>query len=602
MPGPGRALGTAVLEAVNDGRVDKADLDSAIKRLLRGLDAIGALDQATPEVNPVPPDQKDVALIRRASAAATVLLVNDATLPLEPSSLRRLAVLGPHAERARMVGGGSAAIIPHRPVSPLGTLREALPATIDIVHERGCEADRSSTVIGTNVLRAPAGFEVEIFEGSSCAGDARLTRHLDELRMFVFSSLKPDDYPEGDWSARVRGTVIADESGAFDLALAQSGRARVLIDGELVLDGFASPPPKGGTDFFGQASKDLVAQRLFTAGTPIDVTVEYDTAGAVLPGMRLGFRTSDTDGLLDRALGIASQTDAALVFVGTTEEWESEGFDRPSLALPGRQDELIQRVAAVNPRTIVVVNAGAPVEMPWADEVAAVLQCWFGGQEMDNAVVDVLTGREEPGGRLATTVPYRLEHNPSFDNFPGENGELRYGEGLFMGYRGYEHRRIQPRFPFGYGLSYTTFEWGELSVSSTTYRPGDRMTVSVPVTNTGHRPGSEVVQCYVAPLSPRLARPAKELKAFAKVRVSPGETATANLHLDDRSFAYWDPGQRDLEEVRARIPSFSARFDAPVDRRRPGWTVDPGRYELLLGRSSADILARIVIEIPKTAG
>jgi beta-glucosidase len=213
-------------------------------------------------------------------------------------------------------------------------------------------------------------------------------------------------------------------------------------------------------------------------------------------------------------------------------------------------------------------------------------------------VADVLTGREEPGGRLPTTVPVRIEHNPSHDNFPGENGELRYGEGLFMGYRGYDRRAIAPRFPFGHGLGYTTFEIGEPTVSAPTFRAGDVLTVSVPVTNTGARAGSEVVQCYVAPVSPRLARPQKELKAFAKVRLETGETATVDLALDTRCFTYWDPGQADWPHVSARPPlAVVGPGGATQERRAPGWQLDAGRYELLIGRSSADIAARHTVEV-----
>ncbi len=180
----------------------------------------------------------------------------------------------------------------------------------------------------------------------------------------------------------------------------------------------------------------------------------------------MGFRTLDGDALMERAVAAAAGADAAVVVVGTSEEWETEGDDRAFFELPGRQTELIEKVAAANARTVVVVNAAGPVDMTWADGVAAVLQSSFGGEEMAAAVADVVTGRSEPGGRLPTTIPERLEHNPSYDNFPGEGGELRYGEGVFMGYRGYEHRGIAPRFPFGHGLSYTTFEFGEPSLSA----------------------------------------------------------------------------------------------------------------------------------------
>jgi beta-glucosidase len=220
---------------------------------------------------------------------------------------------------------------------------------------------------------------------------------------------------------------------------------------------------------------------------------------------------------------------------------------------------------------------------------------------MDASIAEVLTGRSEPGGRLPTTIPRRIEHNPSFDNFPGENGELRYGEGLFMGYRGYEHRAIPPRFAFGHfghGLSYTTFDIGEPIVSATTFSPGGRISITVPVTNIGTRPGSEVVQCYVAPRSPRLSRPLKELKGFAKVRLAPGETRAAEIVLDDRSFAYWNPGQRERSEIEARLGGNRiAALTATSDRRERGWQIDPGDYDVLIGRSSEHILALLTITV-----
>ncbi|MCB1017412.1 MAG: glycoside hydrolase family 3 C-terminal domain-containing protein, partial [Acidimicrobiales bacterium] len=270
--------------------------------------------------------------------------------------------------------------------------------------------------------------------------------------------------------------------------------------------------------------------------------------------------------------------------------------DRTTYGLPRGQDDLVRAVAAVNPRTAVVVNAGAPVDLPWADEVAATVQCWFGGLELGPAVADVLTGAAEPGGRLATTVPVRVEHSPSHDNFPGENGHVRYGEGVFMGYRGFEHRAIEPRFAFGHGLGYTTFALGEPGLSAATFQPGGTLTVSVPVTNTGDREGVEVVQLYVAPEAPRLARPPKELKAFAKVRLAPGETTTVDLVLDDRAFAYWDPGEPDGDTVVERVGAM-ASLSKRAERRAPGWQVDPGRYHLLVGRSSADLPRRVTVEV-----
>ncbi len=595
MPGPGRKLGETLVAAIKAGEVAEADLDAAVSRLLAAYDGAGILGQPVPAMAPKPTTSDDRALLRRVAAEATVLLHNDGTLPLDEATIRSVAVVGANAMTTCMVGGGSAGVNPVRLPNIAEALSSAVGPTVDVVHERGCEIRRSAALIGRTVLRAPEGFDAELFEGLDLAGEPFERRHLDELRLAVFSGFGDDAANSGDWSCRVRGVVVPDEDGAFEIALAQSGRARLLIDGEAVLDGFANPPPRGGNDFFGTASQDLVTEIELSAGQPVELVVEYARIDAAIAGFRVGYRTKDADGLLERAVAAAASADVAVVIVGTNEEWETEGRDRSTLQLPGRQDELVQRVAAANPRTVVVVNAGAPVEMPWADDVAAVLQCWFGGQEVDSAVADVLIGAAEPGGRLPTTIPLRLEHNPAHDNFPGENGELRYGEGLFMGYRGYEHRQVVPRFPFGHGLGYTTFELGEPVLSDPTFRPGSTVTVAVPVTNTGDRPGAEVIQCYVAPEGARLARPPKELKAFAKVRLDPGESTVVELALDDRSFAYWDPGQADWETIRERAATLFRRRAA--ERRPSGWQVDPGRYEVLVGRSSADIACRCDLEV-----
>jgi beta-glucosidase len=606
MPGPGRNLGDAVLAAVEDGRVDKSDLDAAVRHQLSVYNRLGALDEPTPPIRPAPPSADDLALLREAAAEATVLLTNDGILPLAPAELRSIAVIGQHATAPSLGGGGSSQVVLHPYATPLdalsaslGAARGALETQTEIRYERGAEADMSATVLGRSVLPALDGFEVEVFAGHEINGDVLKLQHLDELRFFVIS-LMSQEWPEGEWSLRARGTVIPQESGTYQLAMAQSGLTRVLVDGATVLDGFSNPPPAGGDDFFGMASQSLLAEVTLTAGVPVDIVVEHVSAESGLDGFRVGFRTVDADGLIARAVDAAASADVALVFVGTTAEWETEGRDRTSFQLPGRQPDLIRAVAAANPRTVVVVNAGAPVDMSWADEVAAVLQCGFGGQELAGGVADVLLGQADPGGRLPTTIPMRLEHNPAHGNFPGENGAVRYAEGLFVGYRGHEYRAISPRFPFGHGESYTTFELGEPTVSASHVRAGDEVTVRVPVTNTGERSGAQVVQLYVAPPPSRLTRPLKELKGFCKVHLAPGETTIAEMHLDERSFSYWDPGQPDAEWVAGHNiftfpppPPTSAKDAA----REPGWQLESGAYELLLGWSSTDIQGQLAIEV-----
>jgi beta-glucosidase len=229
-----------------------------------------------------------------------------------------------------------------------------------------------------------------------------------------------------------------------------------------------------------------------------------------------------------------------------------------------------------------------------------VLHTSFGGQEMAAGLAEVLLGEAEPAGRLPTTIPLLLEHNPSFGNFPGENGHVRYGEGVLVGYRWYEARRLPFRFPFGHGGSYTTFRLGEPELSATTFAPGERIAVRVAVTNTGNRRGAEVVQCYVVPLAPHLDRPPKELAGFGKAWLDPAETATVTIELDERAFAYWDPGVPEHAELAARanaVPMAGGR-----DGRPPGWRVDPGSYELHVGTSSEAIAHIAAIEVTAPAG
>ncbi len=589
MPGPGRAFGNRLVAAASAGDVAIADVDAAVRRQLGAWDRVGALDAPTPVQDIPAPTGDDLTLLRRAAGEATVLLHNDGVLPLDVTTLRRLAIIGPNANVSQIMGGGSSEVIAHPHPTPLEAIQRTLPTGVHWTYEPGCDIDPSPRPIGRPGLRSVSGFRVDFFAGPEPEGVSIVQRHVDDLRIQLFGSPIKDPLPD-KWSMRARGTIVADETGVYLLALAQNGRARVALDGETVLDGIADPPPPGGTDFWGAISRDLVAEVELRAGKHVELLLEYTSVEATLPGVRVGFRPPTKGDAMGRAVATAGAADVAIVIVGTSAAWESESRDRVSFALPGEQDALVRRVSTVNERTVVVVNAGSAVDLPWVDQVSATLQCWFGGQEMAGAIAEIITGAREPGGRLATTIPRQIEHSPSHDNFPGENGEVRYGEGLFMGYRGYEHRQIAPRFPFGHGLSYTTFVLGQPTCPDL-FRPGDRLTVSVPVTNVGHRPGAEVIQCYVAPTAARLCRPDQELKAFAKVHLAPGETALVDLELSDRSFSYWDPGQSDWEAVERKLHP-DGSLSAPAEIRTqivPGWQLDGGIYELRIGRSSADL-------------
>ena len=282
-----------------------------------------------------------------------------------------------------------------------------------------------------------------------------------------------------------------------------------------------------------------------------------------------------TDHLIAQAVEQAKGAQVAVVFAGLPDSFESEGFDRFSLDLPAGHNQLIEAVSTAQPNAVVVLMNGAAITLPWADKVKAIVEAWLGGQAGGGAVVDALTGKVNPSGKLSETFPARIEDTPAYPDFPAHNKEAHYGEGIFIGYRYYDTRKINPQFPFGFGLSYTTFAYSDFQVSSVTIRDTDSVTVEMKVKNTGRVAGQEVVQLYVHEQRSRLVRPAKELKAFAKVRLSPGEETIVRFHLEKRDFAYYDVSLHD-------------------------WAVNPGKFDILVGGSSKDLPLRQTIEVAST--
>lgn len=604
MPGPGRFFGAKLADAVRAGEVDESVLDDQVRRMLSVWQRLGALDSVDDgeERSIDRPEHRELA--REASAGSMVLLRNDGLLPFDRKALRRIAVIGPNADRAQIMGGGSAALRPHYWKSPLDALREHVGADVEIVHERGCWTEMTTPPLPASAISDGQGFAVEFFVGLDASGDV-VHRLQDQSSQMMYFGKPARGLDPGAFSLRAVGRYVPTETGDHTFTLIQAGRARLLVDGEVVLDGFANPPPRGKA-FFSLASREIEASVTLRAGRPVDLEIVYAAQDAViLQGVKIGLRPPVGEGLLDRAAAAAGDADAVVLIVGTNGDWESEGHDRTSMQLPGDQDELIRRVCAANPDTVICVNSGAPVQMDWAEQPRALLQTWFGGQEMAGALADVLFGVREPGGRLPTTLPLRVEHNPSFGNFPGENSELRYGEGLLMGYRWYDTRSLPVRFPFGHGLAYTRFEIGAPTMSSATFEPGTRLRVEVPVRNLGTRAGSEVVQCYVEPLQPRLFRPRRELRAFSKLRIEAGATSTVRLELDERAFACWDdadPGFAALRDGGGGVPAAVPAGRGHDHRTEEGWYVDAGSYLLHIGRSSADIAHVVRVEIGKDIG
>ncbi|MEM9564400.1 MAG: glycoside hydrolase family 3 C-terminal domain-containing protein [Actinomycetota bacterium] len=604
MPVGDRAYGTVLGRAVADGLVAESTLDELAGRMLSAFEAIGALhDEPAPERSINDPDHR--ALARRAASEAMVLYRNESPtvgepplLPLDPGTIATLAVIGPNADRAQIMGGGSANLRPFHRTSPLAALTARLGDDVEIVHEPGCDIDARAPLLGGPAIVAPdggQGMQVELFDNPTLAGEPVGTANRDTGRLLYGTEPLPGIEPDA-YSIRATTAFTPSTTGVHGFRLTQVSRSRLLIDGDVLVDGTVDPP-RPDSAFFGFGARLPVVERHLDAGRSYELVLEIADRRRNIGGAEVRVRSPFPDDAIERAVAAAGAADAAIVVVGTNDDWETEGEDRSFLGLPGDQDRLVDAVLAANPRTVVVVNTGAPVTMPWRDRAPAILQSWLGGQEMGDALVDVVTGVVDPGGRLPTTFPERIEHTPSYGSFPGDNGQVPYAEGVFVGYRWYDSRRLPVTWPFGHGLSYTSFEVGRPHLSGDAVAVGQAVVVEVPVTNVGSRPGHHVVQCYVRPHGSRLARPERELKAFAKVTLGPGESTTVTLTLDERSFAYWDPGQPEWPALRDGHATTLPQLRKVERRTEAGWVVEPGRYDVLIGNSVADIVGEATVEL-----
>jgi beta-glucosidase len=554
MPGPPRERGGRLLAAVQAGEVSEARVDESVLRLLQlfewcGLEA-DTDGRGGPEVTDDSTETRS--LIRRAAAQAAVLLKHEGeVLPLAAGA--RIALIGPNSERGHIQGGGSARVRANRPV---GVLAELRARGLDVVHERGCSIEKRLAP-----LRGDYVIEYRGAHGET-ASEA-----VDRVRMMWMDAPAPGIELD-NFSARVTGTFTPTVTGDWSFGLTAVGPAVLRVAGEVVVD--LSEPRTGGA-FFGQGSPEVRGTAPLEAGVAVEIEVDYGVAtSGTMRGLILGAEPPSDDDGIARAVAAAAAAEVAVVVVGTNDDWETEGEDRASMDLPGAQDELVARVAAANPNTVVVVNAGSPVAMPWLDDVAAVLQLWFPGQEVGNTLADLLLGDTEPGGRLPVTFPRRMADTPAYLSHPGEGGVARYDEGLFVGYRWYDAREIEPLFPFGHGLGYTTWAHGPGTVSGDVE---DGVTVTVPVTNTGAREGNTVVQCYVEPVTEGPRRPRRELRGFARVTAAAGETVEAVMWLPERAFAVWDVAAH-------------------------AWVVPPGTYRVCVGSSSRDLHVAGVVAMP----
>ncbi len=534
MPGPPIHRAEKLVAAVESGALTRQELEAPALRMLRFLDDMGAWEDGQPSPETTRDEPADRVLLREAAAASMTLLKNtNSALPLQ-GDLGRVAVIGPNADPGQIMGGGSAFVNAVQWSSPMQALRNTLGTSVTFA--KGCLTHRTLPAPARNVLGA---ITLDYWADgltSYHSGQPPLFTEPGRGLKLMWMSPPSADIPIQTIGCVTRTTITPDQTGDWTIGCSGVGDSRILLDGEEIINDANSPV---GASFFGMGKAEHKATRHLEAGRTYQLVIEYERKGeVVLAGFTIGMLPPVTGNILLEAVDLAASSDTSIVIVGTNDDWESEGYDRAVMDLPGEQDHLISEVASVSKRTIVVINAGSPVTMPWLHQVDAVLYTWFPGQEFGNALVDVLTGAVEPGGRLPVTIPRRLEDTPAGEHHPGRNGIAQYREGRLVGYRWYDTVGREPLFPFGHGLGYSS------SVLVSAHTDGPAAPVACSVTNTGNRPTRETVQVYAAVVTEeRVAadQPTQKLVGFARTpEIAPGETVDVSIAIDPRAFMRWD--------------------------------------------------------------
>ncbi|WP_328903788.1 glycoside hydrolase family 3 C-terminal domain-containing protein [Streptomyces sp. NBC_00441] len=571
MPGPDGPWAAGLLAALEAGLVPAEAVDDKVRRLLRLARRVGALGPDRPARGTATAPEAGRALLRRAVSAGAVLLRNEGgLLPLDASALTSVAVIGPHATAVRIQGGGSAEVFPEHVVTPLAGLERELDGVASVTYRRGLPPSGRPEPLGRDRARDPRDGEPGVLvrlldaDGAELHAEHRLSGRIVEPSV-----------PAGDAAfVEIRTLYRPAESGTWTWAVGGWGDISLSVDGREVLSGtfpldsddptrvhVAPPLHTARVDLTAGREVEVVALRSLAPGSGVaTILAAAPPAGA-------------TEAALAEAVAAARAADVAVVVVGTTEQSESEGHDRESLDLPEGQDALVRAVVRANPRTVVVVNAGGPVALPWHTRVPALLLAWFPGQEAGDGLADVLFGRAEPGGRLPTTWAATQDDVPVLGTAPDADGRLHYAEGPHIGYRAWLRSGAAPAYWFGHGLGYTDWAYEELTAPAAV-RAGEPFDVRVRVRNTGRRRGREVVQVYVARSGSAVERPVRKLIGYAAVGAEPGESAVAAVRVDGRALAHWSPGGL-------------------------GWETEAGAFTLLGGRSAGDLplTARIVARV-----
>jgi len=560
-------------EAIEKGEIPESVLDDKVRRMLRVM----------MRINKFTPDKRKKGarntkahhrIARRIAAEALVLLKNEGVLPLDFNTSLKLAVIGELATVQHAEGGGSSGVKALYEITPIEALKRKAGRMLQIEYVQGYSdqgndeftllAIPDEVITSCDPASGIRSWKAEFFANSDFEGTAVLTRY-DKSVSFNWQLAAPAAVlPDDKFSVRWTAEIEAPESGEYLFDLFSDDGSLLRIDGEMVVDNWGDhgPERKEGSIYL-------------EAGKKYQLCVEYyDAVGSAiieLGWLPPGHSIDDPAVVFAEAVAAATNADAVLIFAGQSHQYHVEGVDRHDIKLHGKQNELIEAVVKANANTAVFLIGGGAVEMPWIDQVPCVVQAWYAGMEGGTAMADMIFGDVNPSGKLPVTFPKKLEETPAHDIGEYVPDQCHYKEGLLVGYRYNDSRNIEPLFPFGHGLSYTTFEYSEPKVlveDATEVR----YKVSVPVKNTGTSAGREVVQLYIRDIESSVERPVKELKGFAKIALKPGKEKIVEFELTPSSFAFYSPEKKQ-------------------------WVVEPGEYEILIGSSSRDIRCRTLLNL-----
>lgn len=568
MPGPARFRGEALKFNASTNKPFTHVIDNRVREVLKlvkkaystGIKEFGEEREAnTPET---------AALLRKIGNESIVLLKNDNNvLPLKKD--KKTLVIGPNAKTATYHGGGSAALPAYYAVTPYDGISEKLgnqPA-----YSVGAYTHRFMPLLGPQCTdpNGNQGMRWTVYNQPPGTANRKSVDTLyfskTEMHLVDYSNPNVADV----WYADMEGSFVAEADCLYELGVVVSGTAKAFVNDKLIVDN--ATKQVAGDAFFGAATREERGVVALKKGEMYNFRIEFGSAptftlkgDAYVPGhgsLRVGgCKVIDDQEEIQNSVELAKQHDQVIICAGLNSDWETEGADRVSMKLPGVLDQLIAEVAAANPNTVVVMQTGTPEEMPWLSQTPAVIQAWYGGNETGNSIADVLFGDYNPSGKLSLSFPKRLQDVPAFLNYRTEAGRTLYGEDVYMGYRYYEFTDREVNFPFGHGLSYSTFEFSDLSVTVV----DGRILARLKVKNTGSVKGAEVAQMYIRPKQPaKINRPVKELRGFTKVELDAGETKTVAIEeLEKYAAAYWD-------------------------EERDQWCVEAGEYEVIVSNSSA---------------